>query len=509
MAVTPPERADITRLAHQYGFGVNSAEIDSYRDLVTAALASYDEVDGLYRRYRETMPERAFTIPDAAENEYAAWYVRTRISGTGQGPLAGRTVVLKDNIALAGVPMMNGSRAVEGFRPLRDATVVRRLLDAGAVIGGKAVCEDLCFSAGSFTAASGPVRNPWDPARMTGGSSAGCAALLAAGEAELAVGGDQGGSIRLPAAFCGVVGHKPTHGLVPYTGAFPIETTLDHLGPMTRTVADAALLLGVLAGDDGYDPRQYRTSTPQDYLAALGGDLSGLRIGVLEEGFGWPGLSLAPVDEAVLEATRVLAAAGARVSRIGVPWHRDGLHLWNVIATEGATTQMIDGNAFGMNWAGRYDPELLEHYAHGRVATAEQMAVTLKATALCGRYTIERHGGRYYAMARELAWRLRAAYDEALTEVDLLALPTVPYTARPIPDSGYTEAGLIEAALGMLHNTVPFDVTGHPAISVPAGLVDGLPTGLMLVGRRFADADCLRAAAAYESALDGFPSPNV
>ena len=158
----------------------------------------------------------------------------TLITERSDGPLAGRSVAVKDNTAVAGVPMMNGSSTLEGFRPARDATVVSRLLAAGATIAGKAVCEDLCFSGGSHTSRSGPVRNPWDTTRSAGGSSSGSAALLAAGVVDIATGGDQGGSVRIPAAYCGVVGHKPTHGLVPNTGAFPIEQTIDHLGPMAR-----------------------------------------------------------------------------------------------------------------------------------------------------------------------------------------------------------------------------------------------------------------------------------
>src|SRR5437763_9580848 len=239
-----------------------------------------------------------------------ASYATAEIPPRHEGPLAGRRVAVKDNIALAGLPMMNGSQTVAGFVPRRDATVVTRLLDAGATIAGKAVCEDLCFSGGSHTSRTGPVRNPWDRSRTAGGSSSGSAALVASGGADLALGGDQGGSIRIPSAFCGTVGHKPTHGLVPYTGAFPIENTLDHLGPITRTVRDAALMLGVLAGPDGLDPRQRAGRAAQDYLAGLDGGLAGITVGVLEEGFGHPGLSLPESDETVRAAIGVLAAAG-------------------------------------------------------------------------------------------------------------------------------------------------------------------------------------------------------
>jgi amidase len=202
--------------------------------------------------------------------------------------MAGRRIAVKDNIAVAGVPMMNGSAVLEGFVPRQDATVVTRLLDAGAIVTGKAVCENLCFSGGSHTSATGPVLNPWDHTRSAGGSSSGSAALVASGEVDLALGGDQGGSIRIPAAFCGVVGHKPTHGLVPYTGAFPIENTLDHLGPITRTVRDAALMLGVLAGPDGLDPRQRHGAEQHDYLAGIDASVGGLRIGVRNEVMSWP-----------------------------------------------------------------------------------------------------------------------------------------------------------------------------------------------------------------------------
>ena len=175
----------------------------------------------------------------------------------------------------------------------------------------------------------------------------------------MALGGDQGGSVRIPSSFCGTVGHKPTHGLVPYTGAFPIENTLDHLGPITRTVSDAALMLGVLAGRDGLDPRQRHDPPAADYLAGLYAGVAGLRIGVVTEGFAIPGQSQPGVDEAVRDAIARLAAAGADVSEISVPWHRDGLHVWNIIATDGAVAQMIDGNGYGMNSPGLYDPELI------------------------------------------------------------------------------------------------------------------------------------------------------
>jgi amidase len=507
MPLTAPTTDDIARIGRQYGLNLSGPDLASFAALATALLASYDEVERLHAASLPEPPDRPWQRPAAAQNELGAWYVTTAISTGQDGPLAGRRVAVKDNIEVAGVPMMNGSAAVEGYVPRRDATVVGRLLAAGATITGKAVCEDLCFSGGSHTSRTGPVHNPWDRSRTAGGSSSGSAALVAAGAADLALGGDQGGSIRIPSAFCGTVGHKPTHGLVPYTGAFPIENTLDHLGPITSTVRDAALMLGVLAGPDGLDPRQRAAPPPVDYLAGLAAGAAGLRVGVLAEGFAHSGLSQPGVDDTVRAAIDTLAGAGAVVSPVSVPWHRDAMHVWTVIATDGVVTQMIDGNGFGMNWPGRYDPELIAHYARGRREHADELPETVKATMFAGRHAIDRSGGRYYAMARNLALELTAAYDAALAGLDVLVLPTLPIVATAIPPAGAAREESIARSTEMIVNTAPFDVTGHPATSVPAGLADGLPVGLMIVGRRFGDAACLRAAHAFEEAVGGFPAP--
>ncbi|MGH9057013.1 MAG: amidase family protein, partial [Acidimicrobiales bacterium] len=343
MPVPVPSTADLASLAARKGLHLSEADLASFQGLIAATLGSYDLLDAMPQPQPHVrVPRTAGERPGPAENPLGAWYVRTAIKEAGGGPLAGRTVAIKDNICVAGVPMMNGSATLSGFVPDTDATVVTRVLDAGAEIIGKAVCEDLCFSGGSHTSATGPVRNPWDTSRTTGGSSSGCAALLAAGEVDLAIGGDQGGSVRIPAAFSGIVGLKPTHGLVPYTGAFPIEATIDHLGPMARTVRDAAVLLGVLAGADGLDPRQPAGLEPRDYLADLDKGLSGISVAVVSEGFGLPGMSEPGVDDAVRAAVKRMGSAGAKVQEVSIAEHRDGLHIWNVIAVEGAAVQMVD-----------------------------------------------------------------------------------------------------------------------------------------------------------------------
>jgi amidase len=505
MAIPAPDAARLAALSQHYGFGLDDADLAEYAPAVAATLAASEEVERLYSRTAPKAPERGSSAP--GDNPLGAWTVRTSITETTRGPLAGRTVAVKDNVSVAGVAMANGSSAVDGFVPSRDATVVQRLLAAGATIAGKSTCENLCFSGASFTSWPAPVRNPWDPSRNAGGSSSGSAALLANGDVELAVGGDQGGSVRIPAAFCGIVGHKPTYGLVPYTGAFPIEQTIDHLGPMTRTVADAALMLGVMAGPDGYDSRQPTAVDAVDYVAALREGAAGLRVGVVREGFGTP-VSLPGVDDAVRGAVEVLRAAGLTAEEVSVPWHADGMAVWNVIATEGAAYQMLDGNGYGLGAWGLYDPELIAHFAAGRLEHGAELSKTVKLVGLSGRYTFELGGGRFYAMARNLAFELRAAYDAALADHDVLVMPTLPYVARELPPSDAPLVEYLDTALSMIGNTAPFDVTGHPACSVPAGLVDGLPVGMMIVARRFADATALRVAHAYEQAVGGFPGPH-
>jgi amidase len=248
------------------------------------------------------------------------------VPGAASGKLAGKTVALKDNICLAGVPMMNGASTLEGYVPDVDATVATRILDAGGTIVGKTVCEYFCFSGDSHTSASGPVHNPHRRGYSAGGSSSGSAAVVATGEVPMALGGDQGGSIRIPASFCGIYGLKPTHGLVPYTGIMPIELTLDHTGPMTATVEDNALLLEVLAGPDGLDPRQYGGAVAKPYREALGRGAGGLKIAVVEEGFAHS-QSSPKVDSLVREAAERFKGMGGggrnRVDPAASPRRRD------------------------------------------------------------------------------------------------------------------------------------------------------------------------------------------
>ncbi|MGH8595256.1 MAG: amidase family protein, partial [Gammaproteobacteria bacterium] len=322
MIVKLPTGDEIETIARQFGLDLTEVDVSSFQGLMAGTLASYQRLQELPEpnlpvQYPRTPGYR----PERSEDPLNGWYYKCAIKGAKRGALSGRTVAIKDNICVAGIPMMNGTSVLEGYVPEIDATVVTRILNAGGEIIGKADCESLCFSGGSHTSDNGPTLNPYDVTRTAGGSSAGSAALVAGGHVDMAIGGDQGGSIRIPASWCGVYGLKPTHGLVPYTGAFPIEATLDHLGPITRSVADCALLLEVIAGEDGLDPRQYAVKK-EAYTKALSGDIQGLRIGIVPEGFGWPGLSEADVDDAVRQAAGRFEQHGVVVSTVSIPWHR-------------------------------------------------------------------------------------------------------------------------------------------------------------------------------------------
>ncbi len=235
--------------------------------------------------------------------------------------------------------------------------------------------------------------------------------------------------------------------------------------------------------------------------------MAGLRIGILTEGFGQPG-SLPEVEDLVRSAAGRLTEIGCTVGEISVPWHRHALHVFTVIITDGATGQMLDGNGYGVGVDGLYDPELMAHFARQRIVNADQLASTVKAAALCGHYALNTLGGASYAKARNLVPQARAAYDEALAHYDVLVLPTVPGTAEPLPTGSPQEAAPLERAHGKALNTAPMDITGHPAISVPAGLVNGLPAGMMIVGKRFDDATVLKIADAFEALCGGFPRPD-
>ena len=502
MPVKVPTTEQIVEVGEQLGMQLGEDEAVQYLEAMRPMLAGYDAVDAMADELPPVVYPR---VPGhratGDDNPHNGWYWKTAIEGAAEGPLAGKRVGIKDNICVAGVPMMNGASVLEGYVPEVDATVVRRILDAGGEIAGKTACEYLCFSGGSHTNATGlPAHNPWKRGYTTGGSSSGSGAVVAAGDVAMAIGGDQGGSIRIPASWCGIVGLKPTHGLVPYTGVMPIEMTVDHIGPMTETVADNALLLEAIAGPDGLDPRQNGVPETASYSDALGQGAAGMTVGVVTEGYGHPNSDPA-VDETVRAAIAQFEANGATVREISIPEHLVGGAVWTPIGLEGTVDFMINGNGFGTNWKGLYLTSLIDRYARWR-ERADEFPHTVKYTMLLGQYMLNQYGGRYYGKAQNIARRIRAAYDRALDACDVIAMPTLPIVATPIPPADAPIDLYIQRAHEMLTNTAVFNITGHPALTVPCGLRDGLPVGLQMVGRHFDEAAIYRAAHAYEQSVD-------
>jgi len=315
----------------------------------------------------------------------------------------------------------------------------------------------------------------------------------------MAIGGDQGGSIRAPSAFCGIYGLKPTHGLVPYTGMMPIEHTLDHAGPMTSTVEENALLLEVIAGADGLDPRQYAPVVDR-YTEALDAGAEGLRIGVVREGFDQV-FSEPDVDGKVRAAAARFEGLGATVSEISIPMHSLGLSIWAPIAIEGSLELVMKGDAVGTGWRGLYMTSLAHAHSAWR-RQANSFSDTLKVGMLTGEYVIRSYGRRYYAKAQNLSRKLRAEYDRVFEDHDLLLMPTTPMKAPLVPGPDASRAERFVPGFDSITNTAGFDATGHPALSVPCGMSDGLPVGMQLVASHHGESTIYRAAAAFERAVD-------
>lgn len=500
MTVQRPTLKQMRSIVEDFGMNMSDERIQEFMDLMEPNMQAYDLIDA-QPDYLPPVdyPRTAGYRPGPDENPMNAWYVKAEVKGAPRGPLAGRTVVLKDNVCLAGVPMMNGASTLKGYVPDVDATIVTRLLDAGATIIGKAHCEYFCLSGSSHTNATGPVHNPHMRGRSAGGSSSGSGALVGAGEVDMAIGGDQGGSIRMPASFCGCYGMKATHGLVPYSGVMPIENTIDHTGPMTQNVHDNALMLEVIAGEDGLDPRQYAPKV-DNYTAAVNRGVGGLRIGLVKEGFGREE-SERDVDAANMAAAERFREMGATVDEISIPMHNMGPAIWTPIALEGLTNQMMKGNGMGTGWEGLYVTSLLDHHSNWRTR-ADELSDSLKISMMVGEYFQRHYRGHFYAKSQNLARKLRLAYDQMLGAYDLLLMPTTPMKATPLPAPDASLAEYIHRAFEVLNNTAPFDTTGHPAMAIPCGMSEGLPISMMLIGKHYAESTIYQAAGAFERSGD-------
>lgn len=499
MTIKRPTLAQMRSMADRFGMSLSDEDLREYTEIIEPYMMAYDRLD----RMPDNLPEVRYPrspghFPDPSENPLNAWYVKTEVRGAPDGRLRGKRIALKDTICLAGVPMMNGSSIMEGYTPEIDATIVTRMLDEGAIIAGKAHCENFCLSGGSHTNAKGPVHNPYKRGYMAGGSSSGSAALVATGEVDMAIAGDQGGSIRIPASNCGCYGMKPTHGLVPYTGAMGVEQTIDHLGPVTNTVADNALLLEVLAGEDGLDPRQYKPKV-FSYTEALGRGVQGMRIGILQEGFAHPN-SETDVDQKVMAAAERFRDLGARVEEVSVPDHHVAMDAWTAITLEGLQDGMMWGNSTGTNYRGLFLPSMTDHMAQWR-GRADELSHSLKACMFVGEHFQRQYRGRFYGKAQNIMRRCNERYLAALKQYDLLLMPTLPIKPQPHPPADCSLSLYVQRAFEMVPNTAPFN-GGLPAMNVPCGFSEGLPIGMMLVGPNYGEMKIYQAAHAFEQSGD-------
>jgi amidase len=495
-----PSREDVRELAAELGFDLTEEEVEDYTEMLAGKMAVYELIEELpspRRRIEFTDRDPGYR-PGEDEDPHNAFVTKCRVAGAGNGPLAGYEVAVKDNVAVAGVEMTCGSKVFEGFVPGFDATVVERLLAAGASITGKTNLDEMAVSGSGELTATGPIFNPRDDDYLPGGSSGGSAVAVVRGDADVALGTDQAGSIRTPSSWTGCVGHKPTYGLVPYTGCVAGGPTYDHVGPMGTTVEDCARVLEVIAGEDPLDPRP---APPEagGYVDGLGDGVDGLTVGVLKEGFDAEH-SEAVVDDTVREAAGRFGDLGAEVREVSVPWHDDGILVWLGVAWEESEVLLRD-NGLGYYLQGYYPTQLLTEFAKAQRARGDEFAPTVKLKKLLGSYVREHYHGYYHAKAQNLRRELRAAYDEALEDVDLLVMPTTPTRAFEAEEE-LTRQEIVARAQGKegrTRNTMPFNMTGHPALSLPCGEADGLPVGMMLVGRRFDDATVLRAGHALET----------
>jgi aspartyl-tRNA(Asn)/glutamyl-tRNA(Gln) amidotransferase subunit A len=412
--------------------------------------------------------------------------------GDDPGPLAGVPIALKDNLCTTGVPTTCSSKILEGWEPPYDATVVERLRGAGAISMGKTNLDEFAMGSSTENSAFGPSKNPHDPTRVPGGSSGGSAVAVAAGFSSLALGSDTGGSIRQPAALCGVVGMKPTYGRVSRYGLVAFASSLDQIGPFAATVADAAALFDVIAGHDARDS----TSIPEPVApvsVGLGGGVEGLRVGVVKELLGIEGIA-PDVAARANAAAEALSAAGAKVEEVSVPAVIYGLSAYYLIAPAEASSNLAryDGVRYGLRVDAATTGEMYDRTRTAGFGPEVERRIMLGTYALSAGYY-----DAYYGKAQKVRTLIIRDFEAAYERFDVLLSPTSPTTAF--------ELGAKADPLAMYLNdvcTIPSNLSGHPAMSVPFGLGDdGLPVGVQVMANSLDEATMFRVAAVLEGAM--------
>ena len=460
------------------------------RAVVEEHLVAIDGRDGELHAFNLVTAEEALARADEVDAQVAA--------GTDPGPLAGVPVALKDNLCTTGIPTTCSSRILEGWRPPYDATVVERLRAAGAIVVGKTNLDEFAMGSSTENSAFGPSKNPHDTTRVPGGSSGGSAVAVAAGFAPLALGSDTGGSIRQPAALCGVVGMKPTYGRVSRYGLVAFASSLDQIGPFATTVADAAALYDVIAGHDPADS----TSIPAPLIPTsthLYDGVEGLRIGVVKELLGIEGIA-PDVAARARAAAEALEAAGAKVEEVSVPAVIYGLSAYYLIAPAEASSNLAryDGVRYGLRVDAPTTGEMYDRTRTAGFGPEVMRRIMLGTYALSAGYY-----DAFYGKAQKVRTLIIRDFEVAYDRCDVLLSPTSPTTAF--------ELGAKADPLAMYLNdvcTIPSNLAGHPAISVPFGSGDdGLPVGVQLMANTLDEPVMFRVAAALEAAApDGAPS---
>lgn len=458
-------------------------------EIATEALERVQALEPKLHSFISVTADRAIAQAQQVDAKIAA--------GEAIGPLAGIPIGIKDNLCTKGIRTTCGSRILENFVPPYESTVTQRLFDAGAVMVGKTNMDEFAMGSSTETSAYQVTANPWDLQRVPGGSSGGSAAAVAAGQCVVALGSDTGGSIRQPASLCGVVGMKPTYGLVSRYGLVAYASSLDQIGPFARTVEDAAILLGAIAGYDPQDSTSLKVEIP-DYAAALKPDFkprSKLRIGVIQETFG-EGLD-ATVEAAVTKAVETLQELGAEIQVINCPQFRYGLPTYYIIAPSEASANLAryDGVKYGFR---ADDPEnLLDMYAKTRAAG---FGAEVKRRIMIGTYALSAgYYDAYYLKAQKVRTLIKQDFERAFQKVDVLVCPTSPTTAFKAGEKTDDPLSMYLSDL----MTIPVNLAGLPALSLPCGFDEqGLPIGLQMIGDVLREDTLLSVAHAYEQATE-------
>ncbi|KAJ0364312.1 hypothetical protein COL154_004998 [Colletotrichum chrysophilum] len=522
----PVQKGDVEKLLEPLGLTIKPEESADYQRLLAAVHDCATRIDRLpdYQPVPDTKkyPRENIHIPTAEEQEFGhAWAHRFLIRGDqsakdpSSGSLKGRSVCLKDCIAVAGVPQFFGSDAFPPWTPSTDATVVTRVLDAGADILGTATCEHFCNSTASFTSAQGTIENPYREGYSTGGSTSGGAALVGSGKIDIALGTDQGGSIRVPSSFCGCVGVKPTHGLIPFTGFTSGDAIDDHAGPICRSVMEAAQCLDVISGYDGIDDKSLGAEAHGSYnfanfLRSSSGRLDGIKIGILKEGFHQEIVD-PRVRDHVLMAAQKLESLGAAVEEVSVPLHLEGPSIWTLQQRISGSSGIL-GRATGHRGLG------LTEFEKARLPFTDpsfhKLFPSTKNTVINGLYLQDKFPG-LYSKTVNIGRQISDAYQRAFQTYDVIIMPTTPFVA---PRHGARDSvlGSFEPTIGLTTNTAVFNVTGHPAMSMPVGFIPAkddaqvmLPVGMQIVGGLWQEKSILRVGHAWENNFDWRALKNI